>query len=91
MAEPEVTSAKTTAPPWPGRYLKQPPPMEGKNNDVRTWQTQMHKRGWKIKVDNWYGPKSEAVCVAFQKEKRLKVDGVVGPETWKCTWECPIT
>ncbi|WP_285700980.1 peptidoglycan-binding domain-containing protein [Actinomadura sp. NBRC 104412] len=26
-----------------------------------------------------YGPGSEAICRAFQKEKGLTVDGIVGP------------
>ncbi|MFA1546428.1 peptidoglycan-binding protein [Actinomadura chokoriensis] len=78
------------APPWPGRYIKQPPPMKG--DDVRTWQMQMRKRGWtSVVVDGIYGPHSEEVCQAFQKEKKLQVDGIIGPKTWDATWTAPIT
>src|SRR6266545_1918845 len=74
----------TKAPKFPGRLLTQPPNMHGA--DVLTWQTQMHKRGWKIAMDGTYGPPSEKVCRAFQKEKHLGVDGIVGPKTWAAAW-----
>lgn len=78
---------KDAYPPWPGRYLKRG--MSG--SDVRQWQTQMRSRGWTITADGAYGPKSEQVCVAFQKEKHIKVDGIVGPDTWKAAWAAPLT
>lgn len=78
-----------TVPPWPGRYLKYPPIMRG--SDVRQWQARMRDRGWRIDVDGAYGPRSRDVATAFQREKRLAVDGVVGPETWRAAWTAPIT
>ncbi|MBA9003653.1 peptidoglycan-binding protein [Thermomonospora cellulosilytica] len=78
-----------TAPRWPGRYLSQPPMMRG--DDVRRWQARMRDRGWRITVDGVYGPRSEEVCRAFQREKGLEVDGVVGPVTWRESWAAPIT
>ena len=77
------------APRWPGRYLTQPPMMSG--SDVRTWQARMKARGWHLAVDGAYGPGSEKVCRAFQREKGLTVDGVVGPKTWATSWTAPIT
>lgn len=77
------------APPWPGRYLIQPPPMRG--DDVTSWQSQMRHRGWSIGVDGWYGPASESTCRSFQQEKNLRVDGVVGSATWRASWEVPVT
>jgi hypothetical protein len=77
------------APKWPGRYLTQPPVMRG--DDVTLWQRQMHARGWGVSVDGAYGPDSESVCRAFQKEKSLTVDGIVGPSTWAAAWTAPIT
>ncbi|GAA2621931.1 peptidoglycan-binding domain-containing protein [Actinomadura fulvescens] len=62
-----------------------------RGEDVRTWQRQMKARGWDIDVDGAYGADSEEICRAFQKEKGLAVDGVVGRETWRATWETPIT
>jgi peptidoglycan hydrolase-like protein with peptidoglycan-binding domain len=78
------------APPWPGRYLMvQSPLMAG--DDVRQWQQRMADRGWRIAVDGIYGEQSRRVCVAFQQEKGLAVDGVVGPVTWTTAWTAPIT
>jgi hypothetical protein len=71
-------------PPWPGRYLKQPPIMAG--SDVRTWQQRMHDVGWSLAVDGSYGPESASVCRGFQTRQHLEVDGVVGPLTWQATW-----
>lgn len=79
----------STAPRWPGRDLTQPPVMRG--DDVRIWQTQMRRRGWSVVVDGTYGPASEQVCRAFQDEKDLGVDGVVGPRTWAAAWTSPVT
>lgn len=79
----------TQAPKWPGRYLTQPPVMTGA--DVKTWQKQMKARGWDIDTDGAYGPDSEEICRAFQKEKGLGVDGVVGPKTWASAWTAPVT
>jgi len=81
-------------PPWPGRYLRYPPVMHG--DDVRTWQERMRQRGWQITADGAYGPQSRQVCLAFQREKRIEgfniaVDGIVGPVTWRLSWEAPIT
>ena len=59
--------------------------------DVRTWQSKMRSRGWSIDVDQIYGPGSERVCRSFQSEKRLTVDGKVGPQTWSMTWTAPIS
>lgn len=77
------------APPWPGRLFTFPPYTIGE--DVRTWQARMAERGWTIDVDGWYGPQSQGVALAFQAEKGLEVDGIVGPITWDAAWTAPIT
>ncbi len=75
-----------TPPPYPGQPLA-----EGSTGEaVRTWQTQMQRRGWAIDVDGAYGPGSAEVCRAFQREKNLDVDGEVGPKTWEATWSAQI-
>jgi hypothetical protein len=81
--------ATSPAPPWPGRYLEYPPLMSGP--DVAQWQEQMHFRGWTLVVDGVYGPESQDICVEFQTEKHLTVDGIVGPDTWAAAWTAPIT
>jgi N-acetyl-anhydromuramyl-L-alanine amidase AmpD len=79
------------APPWPGRYLAYRPPPFMQGTDVATWQRQMAARGWALAADGVYGPASADVCRAFQREKSLGVDGVVGPETWAAAWTAPVT
>jgi predicted chitinase len=59
--------------------------------DVRTWQAQMRARGWGIDADGIFGPKSDAACRSFQREKGLGVDGMVGPETWDAAWTAAVT
>lgn len=83
-----------TAPPkhqidhlYPGHPLKR----GSKGDAVRTYQARMQERGWKIGVDGDFGAETERVTRAFQKEKGLGVDGIVGPVTWKAAWELPIT
>jgi len=88
-SQPAPSTGGTRAPAFPGRLITQPPIMYG--NDVRTWQSRMKARGWNIAVDGAYGPASEDVCRTFQAEKRLGVDGIVGPKTWAAAWTSPIT
>lgn len=76
-------------PPWPGRFLDTPPDTIG--NDVRMWQQRMQERRWRISVDGDYGAQSKKVCLAFQKEKNLTPDGIVGPQTWAAAWTAPVT
>lgn len=69
------------------------------NADLRVFQQRMADRGWPITVDGLYGPKGATtptgntaeVVVAFQKEKGLTADGLIGPTTWKAAWESPVT
>jgi hypothetical protein len=78
------------APPFSGRLIKYPPVTT--STEARAWQAKMHSRGWKIVVDGAYGPASKTICLAFQNEKHLTGrDGVVGLETWRATWESPVT
>lgn len=83
-APPPPTSS---APPWPGVYLSNPTSGGG----TAQWQQQMANRGWSISVDDEYGPQSEGVCIQFQSEKGLGVDGIVGPVTWAAAWNLPVT
>lgn len=58
---------------------------------VERAQRRLRERGWKITVDGRFGPQTERVIRAFQKQKRLKVDGLLGPKTWHALWAAPIT
>lgn len=71
----------------------------GHRADLRRWQQRMADRGWKITVDGWYGPigaksptgNTAGVAYAFQAEKGLTADKLIGPETWGAAWSEPIT
>lgn len=78
------------APAFPGRVLMLKSPAMG-GADVRQWQAQMVARGWTLAVDGVYGPVSAQTCRAFQIEKRIGVDGRVGPVTWAAAWSSPVT
>lgn len=78
------------APDFAGRNLKLTTPrMSGE--DVERWQRRMAERGWRIPTTGTYEERSRTVCIKFQKEKGLEVDGVVGPETWRAAWLSPLS
>ena len=58
---------------------------------IKQWQSHMRKRGWRLTPDGYFGQASRRVAMQFQKEKGLRVDGGVGVDTWKATWEAPVT
>ena len=55
------------------------------------WQSRMKERGWKIGADGQYGPQTKEVARQFQAEKRLGVDGLIGPGTWAAAWTAPVS
>jgi peptidoglycan hydrolase-like protein with peptidoglycan-binding domain len=72
-----------------GRYFGKGDVHSGHNLD--DWQRQMRKRGWTIGVDGVYGPQTESVARAFQREKHLTADGLVGRQTWDAAWTAKVT
>ncbi|MGA5135448.1 peptidoglycan recognition protein family protein [Streptomyces olivoreticuli] len=83
-SQPQIRTT-STRPSWPGHYFKVDGPLK-EDKEVRTWQEQMHKRGWAIQADGYYGAASASVCRKFQQEKGLAADGIVGPDTWNAAW-----
>ncbi|MEP0887539.1 MULTISPECIES: peptidoglycan-binding protein [unclassified Leptolyngbya] len=49
---------------------------------VAELQELLSAHGYPLKSDGEYGWRTEAAVRAFQREHRLRVDGMVGPETW---------
>jgi len=79
--------APPRVPPFPGTLS-----LHSTGDAVRALQRQLVARGWrKVVVDGEFGPATRAVIVAFQNEKGLEVDGVVGQQTWAALWTAPIT
>ncbi len=58
--------------------------------DVRAWQRQLARRGWRITVDGIFGPQTQRVARQFQREKGLRYDGLVGRQTWNAAWRLPV-
>jgi peptidoglycan hydrolase-like protein with peptidoglycan-binding domain len=105
---PLFAAAPTPAPPTPAPPPSTPAPAYATydghlivnftaSDRVRMWQAYMAWRGWTITVDGDYGPKSEAVCRAFQTECNAQgysvgdVDGKLGARTWAMTKTKPRT
>jgi hypothetical protein len=59
--------------------------------DVIILQKRLRARGWRIAVDGDFGPVTRKIIIAFQREKGLGIDGIVGPVTWRKLWTAPVT
>jgi hypothetical protein len=55
--------------------------------DIQTWQKQINWFGYGLEVDGYYGAASKRVCEDLQQKRGLTVDGIIGPETWKESFE----
>lgn len=88
-----------SAPPFPGRNFHARMDKRGRfvaairyGEAFKPWQRRMAARGWDIgAADGVFGPKCYRVCRAFQAEKGLGVDGIVGGNTWAAAWSAPVT
>jgi len=59
--------------------------------DLKTWQSRMVERGWDLTSDGVFGARTRHVVESFQAEKGLRVDGILGPETWNAAWTTRVT
>ena len=74
-------------PPWPGVDLSR-----GSNGpNVVVLQQRLAERGWSVGIDGEFGRQTDTIIRAFQAEKGLASDGVVGPQTWDALWTAPLT
>jgi hypothetical protein len=91
-------------PPAPKPPAAQPPPFNvpapgyisvrvnsRREPECRQWQQRMRTRGWTIGVDGVFGSQSESVLRQYQNEKRLRVDGLLGPVSFRSAWTAPVT
>jgi hypothetical protein len=53
-----------------------------KQDEVMTLQNTLIKLGHKIDADGIFGKGTEAAVEAFRKDNNIKVDGIVGKDTW---------
>jgi hypothetical protein len=53
-----------------------------KGGDVQTLQGRLNANGANLRVDGDFGLLTERAVRLFQTERKLVVDGVVGPQTW---------
>ena len=53
------------------------------DNGVRQLQQDLSQLGYPIKIDGDFGPVTRRMVMAFQKAKRLTIDGIVGPKTFE--------
>ena len=88
-AAPPVLKAQRH-PAWPGRFLTQPPRMKMTELE-RAWVKRMQARGWAIKDTGFFDAQAEAILRKFQEEKKLKVDGILGEQSWNAAWTAPVT
>ena len=91
IPKPRPVPVKKSVPPkYPGKPMKfSASPIYSAN--LRVWQARMRQRGWGVAADGFFGPRTQATTRAFQKEKRLSADGVIGPKTWNAAWTTTIT
>lgn len=61
------------------------PFMEG--DDIEAWQTQMNWFQYGLDTDGVYGIESQKACLDLQRKRNLFVDGVIGPNTWRESFE----
>ncbi len=95
VKKPAAPAIVKKAPPFPGGPNSYYSEQRGnrplkKWNGVLMFQRQLKARGWDLYADGKFGEVTRKVVVAFQKQKGLKPDGLVGPITWKAIWEAPL-
>ena len=92
--EPKVRRAKkkgVKGPPFPGIDMDRQGFSRKVDANVKLFQERLDERGWTITTTGKFDQRTEQVVRAFQREKRLYVDGVVGKDTWRMIWEAAIT
>lgn len=84
---PPKKPAPAKAPKYPGKQIRR----GSSGAQVLLVQQRLKARGWSIALDGKFGPTTERTVEQFQRNKKLKVDGIVGPATWAALWALPVT
>jgi predicted chitinase len=79
---PDTPPTPGEAPAYPGALLRQ----GSRGASVQAMQQRLSDLGQTLSVDGNFGPGTRAAVVAFQGQKGLSADGVVGPATWAALW-----
>ena len=56
------------------------------NNNIKTFQNEMHRRGYFPAGTGQYGPKTLAMVKRLQHLNGLVPNGYIGPNTWRLAW-----
>jgi peptidoglycan hydrolase-like protein with peptidoglycan-binding domain len=81
----ELTPARATAtiPAFPGSRWYQ----YGDNNtNIKTFQNEMHRRGYFPAGTGQYGPQTAKMVKQLQRLNGLVPNGYIGPNTWRLAW-----
>ncbi|MHA6526060.1 peptidoglycan-binding domain-containing protein [Tessaracoccus sp. G1721] len=82
-AEPTQAAPADDAPVKPQVFVRYHPLFRGDQGYVvLALQELLSWRGFRTLADGDFGPQTDAVVRAFQSDRGLPVDGVVGPVTW---------
>lgn len=82
---------KVVAPAWPkGATYFRPRDNAPVYATVRKWEARMRQRGWTLKADGRLSLADGKVLKAFQKEKGLTVDGLLGPASFRAAWTTKV-
>lgn len=73
-----------TAPVWPGYNITAHENNTGEM--VLIWEQKMQSSGWNIVADGTYSQADMAICMRFQEQAGIIVDGIIGPQTWAATF-----
>jgi hypothetical protein len=62
--------------------LKHSPNQTTPDQQVSLLQIRLRSAGYNLKVDGFFGPKTESCVRSLQNKATLACDGIVGPDTW---------
>lgn len=83
---------KLVPPPWPkGATYFRPRDNAPAYATVRKWEARMRQRGWTLKADGRLSLADGKALKAFQKEKGLVADGLLGRKSFDAAWTTKLT